>query len=144
MLSKKTKYGIKALLYICKHATDGPITIATIAEAEHIPHKFLEAILLTLRKNGFLASKKGKDGGYYLRKDPKTIFMTDIFRILNGPIAMIPCASLNYYESCDDCPNEETCVINKLMLEIRDNTLSILKGKSLHQLMEESVFSDKK
>lgn len=138
MLSKKTKYGIKALTYICGHVSQGPIPIATIAEAENISHKFLETILLILKKGGVLASKKGKGGGYYLRKDPNEVFMSDIIRLLSGPIAMIPCVSLNYYEKCDDCPDEQTCGINRLMLEVRDSTLKVLKGKSLAQLTMES------
>ena len=139
MLSKKTKYGIKALTYICGHGSDGPIPISIIAEAENISHKFLETILLTLRKGGILASKKGKGGGYYLLKDPNEVFMSDIIRLLSGPIAMVPCVSLNYYEKCDDCPDEATCGINRLMLEVRDSTLKVLKGKSLSQLTKEST-----
>lgn len=138
MLSKKTKYGIKALTYICGHESDGPIPIATIAEAENISHKFLETILLTLRKGGILASKKGKGGGYYLLKDSNEVFMSDIIRLLSGPIAMVPCVSLNFYEKCDDCPDENTCGINRLMLEVRDSTLKVLKAKSLAQLTLES------
>lgn len=138
MLSKKTKYGIKALTYICRHKSDGPIPIASIAEAENISHKFLETILLTLKKGGILASKKGKGGGYYLLKDSKDVFMSDIIRLLSGPIAMVPCVSLNFYEKCDDCPDEETCGINRLMLEVRDSTLKVLKQKSLAQLTKES------
>lgn len=137
MLSKKTKYGIKAMTYICRHTENTPIPIARISSEENISHKFLESILLTLRKGGLLGAKKGKHGGYYLLKDPATIFMSDIFRLLNGPIAMIPCVSLNFYEKCDDCPDEETCRVNRLMLEVRDNTLKILEKKSLAQLVHE-------
>lgn len=138
MLSKKTKYGIKALTYICRHQNAGPIPIGVIAEAENISHKFLETILLILKKGGILASKKGKGGGYYLLKDPHTVFMSEIIRLLSGPIAMIPCVSLNFYEKCEDCPDEETCGINRLMLEVRDSTLQVLKKKSLAQLTQES------
>jgi len=138
VLTKKTKYGIKALTYICGHESDGPIPIATIAEAENISHKFLETILLTLRKGGILASKKGKGGGYYLLKKPEQVFMSDIIRLLGGPIAMVPCVSLNFYEKCDDCPDEDTCGMNRLMLEVRDSTLNVLKKKSLAQLTLES------
>ena len=138
MLSKKTKYGIKALTYICRHQNAGPIPIGVIAEAENISHKFLETILLILKKGGILASKKGKGGGYYLLKAPHTVFMSEIIRLLSGPIAMIPCVSLNFYEKCEDCPDEETCGINRLMLEVRDSTLQVLKKKSLAQLTQES------
>lgn len=134
MLSKKTKYGIKAITFIARQEDKTPIQIATIAKSENISHKFLESILLTLRKSGFLGSKKGKGGGYYLLKEPKDILMTDIIRILEGPIAMIPCVSLNYYEKCDDCPDEDACSVHKLMIQVRDSTLKALKHNTLADL----------
>ena len=85
MLSKKTKYGIKALTYLARHEYRLPVQIAIISESENISLKFLERILLTLRKNGILGSKKGKGGGYYLLKDPSEIQMTVVMRILEGP-----------------------------------------------------------
>ncbi len=106
MLSKKTKYGLKALTYLAAQKDREPVQIAEIARHENISQKFLESILLTLRKNGFLGSKKGKGGGYYLIKDPGEIRMTSVMRVLEGPIAMVPCVSLNFYEPCDDCPDE--------------------------------------
>ncbi|MBR9758621.1 MAG: Rrf2 family transcriptional regulator [Algicola sp.] len=135
MLSKKTKYGLKALTYLARQEGDKPVQISEISEHENISRKFLESILLTLRKNGFLGSKKGKTGGYYLLKDPKDIKMAAVMRILEGPIAMVPCVSLNFYEKCDDCPDENTCSVNKLMLEVRDSTLNIFNNKSLADLI---------
>ena len=135
MLSKKTKYGIKALIYLAKQDRNVPIQIATISEIENISLKFLESILLTLRKSGLLGSKKGKGGGYYLLKDPKEIRMITIMRILEGPIAMVPCVSLNYYEKCDDCPNEAECAIHRLMIQIRDSNLKIYGETSLADLI---------
>ncbi|GGH40991.1 Rrf2 family transcriptional regulator [Mangrovimonas yunxiaonensis] len=135
MLSKKTKYGLKALTYLARQEGDKPVQISEISEHENISRKFLESILLTLRKNGFLGSKKGKTGGYYLLKDPKDIKMVAVMRILEGPIAMVPCVSLNFYEKCDDCPDENTCSVNKLMLEVRDSTLNIFNNKSLADLI---------
>ncbi|GAA4279751.1 RrF2 family transcriptional regulator [Gaetbulibacter aestuarii] len=134
MLSKKTKYGLKALTYIARSKDDTPVQVGEIAKYEQIPQKFLESILLTLRKSGFLGSKKGKHGGYYLLKDPKDILMTEVMRVLEGPIAMVPCVSLNYYEQCDDCPDEKTCSVHKLMLQVRDNTLEIFRNTSLADL----------
>lgn len=131
MLSKKTKYGLKALAYIAKQENNDPIQIAEIAENENISHKYLESILLTLRKSGVLSSKKGKGGGYYLLKAPKNIPMTDIIRILEGPIAMVPCVSLNYYEKCDDCEDEDTCSVHNLMLQVRDKTLEVFRNNTL-------------
>lgn len=134
MLSKKTKYGIKALTFLAKQENRTPVQIATISKSENISLKFLESILLTLRKNGFLGSKKGKGGGYYLLLEPKDIKMTAIMRALEGPIAMVPCVSLNFYEKCDDCPDENLCAINSLMVKVRDSTLEIFKNTTLADL----------
>jgi Rrf2 family protein len=131
MLSKKTKYGIKALTFLARQEQQIPIPIAEIAKSEHISLKFLESILLLLRHSGFLGAKKGKGGGYYLIKDPKDINMAQVYRILEGPIALLPCASHHFYEKCDDCTNESTCAARKLMIEVRDNTLMILENNSL-------------
>ena len=134
MLSKKTKYGIKALTFLAKRDENCPVQIGEIAKAENISHKFLESILLSLRKSGFLGSKKGKGGGYYLRKPADEVAMADVIRILEGPIAMIPCVSLNFYEKCEDCPDENACSVHKLMIEVRDNTLNVLRNTTLADL----------
>ena len=134
MLSKKTKYGIKALTFLGRQENNTPVAIASISKSENISLKFLESILLTLRKNGILASKKGKGGGYYLLKSPSEILMTDVMRILEGPISMVPCVSLNFYEKCDDCPDENACSVHKLMIQVRDNTLEIFRNTSLADL----------
>ncbi|WP_456421467.1 RrF2 family transcriptional regulator [Lutibacter sp.] len=131
MLSKKTKYGLKALSYLTKQERNVPVLISDISKAENISQKYLESILLTLKKSGILSSKKGKGGGYYLLKDPKEIKISTIMRVLEGPIAMLPCVSLNYYEKCDDCVNEELCSLSILMAEVRDSTLKILENKTL-------------
>ncbi|MCF7567131.1 Rrf2 family transcriptional regulator [Sabulilitoribacter arenilitoris] len=134
MLSKKTKYGLKALTYIARKKGDAPVRVSEIAESENIPPKFLESILLTLRKSGVLGSKKGKHGGYYLRQDSTEVKMTDVMRVLEGPIAMVPCVSLNFYEKCDDCPDENLCSVNKLMIQVRDNTLKVFRSTTLADL----------
>tara|TARA_R110002050_G_scaffold94765_3_gene197299 strand:+ start:31293 stop:31706 length:414 start_codon:yes stop_codon:yes gene_type:complete len=134
MLSKKTKYGLKALTFIARSEGDLPVQVGAIAKSEQIPQKFLESILLTLRKAGVLGSKKGKHGGYYLRKEPSEILMTEVMRVLEGPIAMVPCVSLNFYEKCDDCPNEDLCSVNKLMIQVRDSTLKVFKNTTLADL----------
>lgn len=133
MISKKTKYGLKALTYIARNA-DQMVPIAQIAKRENIPHKFLESILLLLRKSGFLGSKKGKGGGYYLLKQASDIYMTDVMRILEGPIAPVACVSLNYYEKCDDCDDETTCSLNKLMIQVRDANLHVFRNTTLEDL----------
>ena len=133
MISKKTKYGLKALTYIARQESK-MVAIAQISESENIPHKFLESILLLLRKSGFLGSKKGKGGGYYLLKEASAIYMTDVMRILEGPIAPIACVSLNYYEKCDDCKDETTCSLNKLMIQVRDANLHVFRNTTLEDL----------
>ncbi|SED06228.1 Rrf2 family protein [Tenacibaculum sp. MAR_2009_124] len=135
MLSKKTKYGIKALTFIARQEKGIKVQIATISERENISHKFLESILLTLRKAGVLGAKKGKGGGYYLLKEAEDIKMTEVIRTLEGPIAMVPCVSLNFYEKCDDCPDEDACSVHKLMIQVRDNTLNVLRNTTLADLV---------
>lgn len=137
MLSRRTKYGIKALAYIARKAEKKPVQTAEIATNENISHKFLENILISLRKAGFLGSKKGKGGGYYLMRPPDEIKMTEVIRELEGPIAMLPCVSLNYYEKCEDCPDEASCSVHTLMIQVRDSTLKVLGGNSLADIAGE-------
>ncbi|MDH3697823.1 MAG: Rrf2 family transcriptional regulator [Flavobacteriaceae bacterium] len=139
MLSKKTKYGLKALSYLARQEEDIPSQIQQIAEAENISRKFLESILLTLKKNGILGSKKGKGGGYYLLRPASEIPMTTVMRILEGPIAMVPCVSLNYYETCDDCPDEASCSVHHLMIRVRDSALEIYRNTSLADIIQTPV-----
>lgn len=136
MLSKKTKYGIKALTYIARQPRSKPVQTAEISQTENISHKFLESIMVELRKAGLLGAKKGKGGGYYLIKDPSQIPMTTVIRVLEGPIAMVPCVSLNYYEKCDDCPDEVTCSVHQLMIQVRDSTLGVLGNNSLADISQ--------
>jgi Rrf2 family protein len=133
MLSKKTQYALQALAYMVEKHSDDPILIAEIASQKNIPIKFLENILLELRKAGFLESKKGKHGGYFFAQAPEKIKLSSIFRIIEGPIALLPCVSLNFYEKCADC-NEKKCGINKVMAAVRDNTLAILDNKTVADL----------
>lgn len=135
MLSRKTKYGIKALTYLAREKQNRPVPIARISKSENISRKFLESILLILRKSGFLGSKKGKGGGYFLLKEPSQIQIAAVYRILEGPIAMVPCVSLHFYEKCHDCPDEDACSVHKLMIQVRDNTLQILENKTLADII---------
>ncbi len=111
--------------------------ISEIAESENISKKFLEIILLQLKNSGFLGSKKGKGGGYYLLKDPEQITIAALMRILEGPIAPLPCVSLHFYEKCSDCKTEEACSLNRVMVELRDSMLSVLEKKTLADLSAE-------
>ena len=134
MLSKKTQYALQALSYMAEQGGMKPILIAEIAEVKNIPIKFLETILLALKKAGFLESKKGKNGGYFFEIAPQKIKLSSIFRTIEGPIALLPCVSLNFYEKCADC-NEKKCGINRVMLEVRDNTLAILDKRTVADLI---------
>jgi Rrf2 family protein len=133
MLSKKTQYAFKALIYLSEHSAEGPILISEISSTKNIPLKFLENILLELRKAGILESKKGKGGGYYFAVDPHNVTLAKIMRLLDGPIALLPCVSLNFYEKCKDC-DEKICGLNRMMIQVRDATLTILESKTLADL----------
>ena len=131
MLSKKAKYALKALFHLTRGSEKGPILIADIAEKEGIPRKFLEQILLELKKQGLLQSQKGKGGGYLLGKRPDQISMGQVIRIVDGPLAPLPCVSQMAYRRCDECKDEETCEIRWVMKEVRDSTARILDGVTL-------------
>lgn len=137
MLPKKTKYAIKALMALAKtYEQKQPQRIADIAGNEKIPKKFLEAILLDLRKLGIVNSKMGAHGGYYLSKHPDEIYLSNIIRYTGGPIALVPCVSLNFYEKCEECPNENICGLRDVMQEVRDASLDILAKTSLSDLIK--------
>lgn len=135
MISNKCKYAIKALTHIARH-DDGSKAVMTadIAREQDIPRKFLEIILRDLRNNRILESKRGKDGGFRLLRPAEDISLTEIMRIIDGPIAMLPCVSLNYYRSCDEC-DEENCEIKSVFEQVRDRTLEILNGKTIKSLI---------
>lgn len=135
MLSKKTQYALKALGYLAGKYGEGPVLISEISKAKKIPIKFLETILLQLKQENILDSKKGKGGGYYLIESPKKTTLAQAIRLVGGPIALIPCVSLNFYEKCKDC-DEATCGLFKTMLQTRDATLKILEKKTLAELID--------
>lgn len=131
MLSKKTQYAIKALVILGKNYGKEPMQILRIAQEDKIPKKFLEQILLELRNAGLLVSKKGAGGGYSLNKDPNEIFLTQILRITGGPIALLPCVSLNFYQRCEECIHEKTCGIRDVFTDVRNASLKILSETSI-------------
>jgi Rrf2 family protein len=135
MLSKKSQYAIKALSYLASRQQEGPVLISEIAAKKKIPIKFLENILLELKKGGILESKKGKGGGYYYKIDPSTVKVSTVLRMINGPIAMLPCVSLYFYERCKDC-DEKQCTLHDLMVEVRDVTLAVLENRMLSDLKD--------
>ena len=136
MLSKKTKYAIHALTYLAQKDASNPTLIVEIAKEANIPRKFLETILLDLKKNGFVGSRMGKGGGYFTRLNPSEMKLSMIIRLFNGPIAMLPCASLNYYEKCEECTDEVTCGLRHVMAQVRDETLKILENKSIQDILD--------
>lgn len=135
MLSKKAKYAINALVYLAKNQKEGAIPISRIAEEQNIPQKFLEAILLDLRKAGILLSKKGKLGGYKLNKKPEDIHMAEVMRLFDGAIALLPCVTYKFYERCEECTDEETCGIRKVFMDIRNETVARLKAATLASIV---------
>lgn len=146
MISKKTKYGLKALIYLARQYEQGPILIADLARDENIPKKFLEAILLALKNNGILQSRKGKGGGYYLGKSPKEITFGQAIRVMEGPLAPVPCVSETAYAKCTECGNENTCGIRLVMKDVRDAIANILDKTTLADALERTdhaVFAEK-
>ena len=134
MLSKKSKYGLKALLVLAQEAGRGPVLVSDLAEREGLPKKFLEAILLELKRHGLLQSKKGKGGGYFLSRKPSEVTVGQVIRVLEGPLALIPCVSQTAYMKCEECVNEEACGIRLIMKDVRDATARILDSTSLATL----------
>ncbi len=137
MLPKKTKYAIKALILLAReYKEQRPLKISKIAEAERIPRKFLEAIMVQLRNEGIVESKMGPTGGYTLLKHPEEVMLSTIIRSTGGPIALLPCVSLNFYERCDECVHEETCGLRDVVLEVREASIKILSKTSLADIIK--------
>ncbi len=130
MISKKTQYAFQALMYLAQKQSDEPVLIAEISKKKKIPLKFLENILLEMKKADILDSKKGKGGGYYFKKSPKNIQLAEVMRLLDGPIALLPCVSLNFYERCKNC-DEKSCGLHDVMVSVRDATLRILEKRTV-------------
>lgn len=136
MMSKKCKYALKALTSLAQHYQKGLLQTGAIAETEGIPKKFLEQILLDLKRAKLVNSRQGVGGGYYLVKAPADISVADIYRLFDGPIALTPCASLYFYETCDDCKDEATCYLRKEFIAIREKTRSIMSETTLQSFVD--------
>jgi len=134
MLSQKTKYALKALLYLAQQDSNHISKTTDIAEEANIPKKFLEQILLDLKRGHLVGSKQGKFGGYYLLKSGNEITLADIHRLFDGAIALLPCASLNFYERCSDCKDEDECLLRHGLTAIRDETLKAMQGITIASL----------
>jgi|WetSurSiteA1Bulk_404760.scaffolds.fasta_scaffold01852_2 Rrf2 family protein len=137
ILSKKTKYAMVALARLARDYGREPIQIRDIAESEKIPQRFLENILLELRKLGILGSKLGKEGGYFLLKKPSEVSLLEIVRHFEGTIALMYCVSEKAYQPCEFCKDEATCRIRKVFKDVRDTTYEILKRTSLESLIQD-------
>ena len=133
MLSKKSQYAFKALTYLSEKYEQGPVLISDIAKKKKIPLKFLENILLELKNAGVLESKKGKGGGYFFAKNPKDVPLAQIMRLLDGPISLLPCVSLYFYERCKNC-DQNHCGLHIVMSQVRDANLKILEKKTIADL----------
>lgn len=130
MLTKKGKYGLKALVHLSKMPPGQLAFVGDIAAKNNIPKKFLDAILGELRNAGFVQSRKGKEGGYRLAKLPSEIKIGHVVRVLDGPLAPISCASRSQYQRCEDC-DEATCQVRHMMLEVRHAVAELLDNRSL-------------
>ncbi len=132
-LSRRSEYGLRALTDLIRHADEGPVALATLAEREHLPAKFLEQIMATLKHAGIVRTTLGAHGGYAMAGDPATVSIGRVVRLLDGALAPVSCVSLRYYEPCS-CPDEATCPLRDTMLDVRDAILDILDRETLADL----------
>ena len=139
MLTQRSRYALRALIFIARTGGIAPVPISVIAADQKLPRKFLEIILLDLKNGGLVESFRGKSGGYRLAKSAGQISFGDIIRLIEGPLALVPCVSVTAYDRCADCFEESTCVIRKIMLTVRDNTAAILDNTSLADLSIDRV-----
>ncbi|MFC3692322.1 RrF2 family transcriptional regulator [Chenggangzhangella methanolivorans] len=136
MLTKKAKYGLKAMLHLARLDYGASAFVASIAKDNALPKKFLDAILTELRNAGFLTSKTGRNGGYMLARRPEAISVGSIIRTLDGPLAPIACASRTSYAPCSDCGTIELCEIRIMMLEVREAIAGVLDHRTLAELRD--------
>lgn len=135
-LSKKTQYSLRALYALTRHYGQGPTLIQDMADSESIPKKFLENILLTLKGFGLVHSKKGKGGGYALAQPPRLIKLGPVVRMMEGPLAPLPCASETRFKKCDECVDADSCATRIVMREVRDAIAQVLDNTSLEEAVQ--------
>jgi Rrf2 family protein len=133
MLSQKARYALHALIVLAEHVGEEPMQIADVAEEARVPRKFLEQILLDLKKRGIVRSQRGRAGGYLLGKPAKEVSFADVIRVIDGPLALAPCVSVTAYHKCEDCVDEATCAIRKVLLAARDATATVLESRTIAQ-----------
>ncbi len=135
MITQKAKYAFKALLDLCRVKDGEPVQIEDIALRTGVPRKFLEHILLALKNSGLIASRRGRNGGYILIKDPADISLGQVLRVIDGPIAPLPCLSKTAYRRCPDCKSEVDCAIREVFGDIYATTLLMMEGMTLADLV---------
>lgn len=133
MLSNKARYGARALFALAQ-AAPGSLSIACLAERTSAPRKFLEAILLELNRGGLLESRRGRTGGYALARPAGEISLADIIRVIEGPLALAPCASVTAPGRCATCPDEQTCELRPALIASRDAVAAVLEGWTLDKM----------
>ena len=131
MLSQKARYALRALLHLVEHGASRTIQVGEMAETQQIPRKYLEFIMVDLKKAGLVTSRRGPGGGYVLARPPSAISFVEVIRAIDGPIALVPCASENFYARCGDCHDEATCAIRRVLAQVRDSAVAILGNTSL-------------
>jgi Rrf2 family protein len=141
MMSKKCKYALKALIRLGRDYGGGNLLTDEIAKTEHIPKKFLELILLDLKRAGYVRSKQGVKGGYRLVQDPRHISLAEIYRLFDGAIALVPCVSQKFYDECDDCPHPESCRLKKVFVDVREKTYELMSGVTIQSFLDQPARS---
>lgn len=137
MISQKAKYALRALIALAKAPKGATMHISEIAEQQNIPQKFLERILLDLRNQGYVVSRRGAQGGYALLKPAQNIMYGEILRLIDGPIAPLPCLSMTAYRPCEDCDEgEATCEVRRVFAKVADSTRKVLDKTSIAASLE--------
>ncbi|WP_308517798.1 Rrf2 family transcriptional regulator [Sphingomonas flavescens] len=133
MIAQKTRYALRSLLFLAEQSSGVPVQLGRIAETQRVPPKYLELIMLDLKKAGLVKSSRGPRGGYQLAREANAISFGEIVRTMEGPIALVPCASVNFYAPCGDCHDEATCAIRRAFMVLRDQSTTVLDSISLAQ-----------
>ena len=131
MISQKAKYALRALSALARAEAGEPLQISDIADRQNIPKKFLEQILLDLKRSGLVTSRRGKQGGYLLHRPASEITYGEVLRLIDGPVAPLPCLSLTAYRRCEDCDGETDCEIRRVFARVADETRAVLLSTSL-------------
>ncbi len=134
MLTQKGKYAIKALVYLAEKGS--LVRTQEVADGAHIPKKFLESILIELKTHGLVGSRQGAAGGYFLTRKPTEITIAELYRIFEGPIALLQCAALKFYKPCDDCDDVATCHLRQAMIQVRNQTIKALECLTIQKIVD--------